>query len=69
MLPAVDDVARVCLDEVVTPQPLRFGDKQLVDAAVRLADWVQDPELWRELERWAAERSYDTTSRTVTPIV
>jgi hypothetical protein len=30
---------------------------------------VQDPALRRELERWAAVRSYGTTSRTVTPIV
>lgn len=59
-LPAVDDVARACLAEVVTRQPLRLGDKRMVDVAVRLVDWVRDPELRRELEQWAAVRSVPT---------
>jgi hypothetical protein len=57
MLPAVDDVARACLDQVVTPEPLRLADKRMVDVAVRLADWVRDPDLARELEKWADVRS------------
>ena len=56
-LPAVDDVAKACLAEVAVREPLRHGDKRMVDVAVRLSDWVRDPELRRELDRWAAVRS------------
>jgi len=57
MLPGADEVARACLEQVVTTEPLRFSDKRMVDAAVRLAEWMRDPELRRELARWAAVKS------------
>jgi hypothetical protein len=57
ILPPMDHVARACLDQVVTPEPLRFSDKRMVDAALRLTDWVRDPDLRRELTKWAAVRT------------
>jgi len=57
MLPGADEVARACLEQVVTTEPLRFSDKRMVDAAVRLAEWMRDPELRRELARWSAVKS------------
>ncbi|MFI9381058.1 hypothetical protein [Kutzneria sp. NPDC052558] len=57
VLPSADEVARACLAEIAVREPLRHGDKRLVDAATRLADWVWDPELRRELGQWAILRS------------
>ncbi|EWM14690.1 PE_PGRS family protein [Kutzneria sp. 744] len=57
LLPPADEVARACLAEIVTPEPLMFADKRMVDTAVRLMDRVEGPELRQELQRWAAVRS------------